>query len=295
METENKIKKELTIKQKMLLYFYKSKQYLANKWYNLKEKIKKFADSFYFYLIVFGVSVFLLHRALLLFNITVTEDNLHNLAFAVAGIVGASIAIIFSFSTFILQSTADLFSTQFLKKFIEKTKEKIFFWLLVLLTIASFFTPIFIKKYVLEILVSILFIAFYLIYDLYIDIRKRIDPETTLTKIRNDAISQLEKVNKELKKHAHIQNKIFAYEKEDKDYSLDVQYKANPNWHFIVLENVKYLFEIGLRLLAKNEINSFNRTVKYIRDIYLKHLSLRNKNFIRMPASFWGTYSFDDE
>lgn len=295
METNDQDKKVFTLKQKAFLYFYKSRQYLNNKWYRAKEAVKGFLDSLYFYLIVFGGSVFLFHKALLYFNITVAEADLHSLAFAIAGIIGASIAIIFSFSTFILQSTADLFSTQYLNKFIRDAKEKVFFWLLVFLTLASFFTPIFLKSYVLEILVIIFFFAFYLIYNLYKEIRKRINPETTLTKIRTDAISQLEKINKELKKHAHIQNKIFQYEKENKDLSLDVQYKANSNWHFIVLENVKYLFEIGLRLLAKNEINSFNLTVKYIHDIYLKHLNLRNGHFIRMPASFWGSYTFDDE
>ncbi|MCK5510244.1 hypothetical protein KAI65_01710 [Candidatus Parcubacteria bacterium] len=74
-----------------------------------------------------------------------------------------------------------------------------------------------------------------------------------------------------------------------------MQYKTNRNWHLIPLENVKYLFEIGLRLLEKNEINSFNLTLKYIHDIYLKHLDLRNGYFIRMPVSFFGAYSFDDE
>lgn len=295
MEADKTVKKEFTLRQKVFLYFYKSRQYLDNKWHDLKEKIKKFVDSFYFYMIVLGALVFLLHKALAYSHIIVLEESLHSFAFAVAGIIGASIAIVFSFSTFILQSTADLFSTQYLNKFIRDVKEKIYFWLLVFLTMVSFFTPIFIKSYVLEILIGILFVAFYLIYDLYKELRKRINPETTLTKIRNDAVSQLEKINNKLKKHAHIQNKIFEYEKENKDFSLDVQYKANPNWHLVVLENVKYLYEIGLRLLAKNEINSFNLTVKYIRDIYLQHLSLRNKNFIRMPASFWGTYSFDDE
>lgn len=295
METNKKDIKTFTLKQKAFLYFYKSRQYLNNKWYRTKEALKNFLDSLYFYLIVFGGSVYLFHKALLYFNITVAEADLHSLAFAIAGIIGASIAIIFSFSTFILQSTADLFSTQYLNKFIRDAKEKVFFWLLVFLTLASFFTPIFLKSYALEILVIIFFFAFYLIYNLYKEIRKRINPETTLTKIRKDAIDQLEKINKELKRHAYIQNKIFKYEKENKDFSLDVQYKASPNWHLVVLENVKYLFEIGLRLLAKNEINSFNLTVKYIHDIYLKHLSLRNGNFIRMPASFWGTYTFDDE
>jgi len=295
MERNDKNKKEFTLKQKRFLYFYRSKQYFNYKWHLTKKKIKIFFDSFYFYLILFCVFIFLLHKISIHFNLIISEDNLHNFAFATAGIIGASIAIIFSFSTFILQSTADLFSTQYLKKFIDKTKEKIFFWLLVFLTILSFFIPIFLKKYELEILGSILFISFYLIYDLYKDIRKRIDPETSLKNIKDKSIRQLEKINKELKKHAYIQNKIFEYKKENKDFSLDVQYKANCNWHLIVLENIKYLFEIGLRLLAKNEINSFNLTIKYIHDIYLKHLDLRNGSFIRVPVSFLGTYSFDDE
>lgn len=290
-----KDKKEFTLKQKVFLYFYKSQQYFYGKWFYIKEKTKKFVDSPFFYFLFLSVLVLLLHKILIHFNPNITEDNLYSFAFATAGIIGASIAIIFSFSTFILQSTADLFSTQYLNKFIEDAKEKIFFWLLVLLTIASFFIPIFLKKYVLEILVIILFAAFYLIYTLYRELRKRINPETTLTKIKTDAVKRLEKINKELKKHAHIQNKIFEYEKENKDFSLDVQYKTNSHWHLAVLENVKYLFEIGLRLLAKNEINSFNLTLKYIHDIYLKHLELRNGYFIRTPASFWGTYTVDDE
>ena len=140
-----------------------------------------------------------------------------------------------------------------------------------------------------------MFISLYLIYNLYRDTRKRINPEITLTKIKDDTIKHLEEVNKILKKQAHIQNKIFQYEKENKDFSLNVQYKSTPTWHLIILENVKYLFEIGLRLLAKNEINSFNLTLRYIHDIYLKHLDLRNGHFIRMPASFLGTYTVDDE
>jgi len=295
MKTDKKNKKEFTLEQKMLLYFYESEQYLNNKWYSIRNKIKNFVDSFYFYLIVFAVYVFLLHKALIYFNPIISEDTLSNLAFAIAGVVGASIAIIFSFSTFILQSTADLFSTQYLKKFIESFKEKIFFWLLVFLTILSVFVPIFLKHYELEILGSILFISLYLIYDLYRDTRKRINPEITLIKIKNDTIRRLEKVNKRFKKQAHIQNKIFQYKKENKDFSLDIQYKTKLNWHLFILENVKYLFEIGLRLLAKNEINSFNLTLKYIHDIYIKHLDLRNGYFIRMPASLFGPYTIDDE
>ncbi len=287
--------KKFTLKQKTYLQFYKTKQYLSNDWTKTKDRLNKIVDSFLFYFFIHSVFLFILQKSLISLNIVVSDEYLNSLGFAVAGVIGASIAIIFSFSTFILQSTADLFSTQYLNKFIQDKKEKYFFWLLVVLTILSILAPILIKYSVLEILITILFLAFYLIYSLYNELRTRINPETTLTKIGNDAIRRLNKANKELKKHAHIQNKIFEYENENKDLSLAIQYKANQGWNYFILEDIKYLYEIGLRLLSKNEINSFNLTLKYIHDIYLHHLRLRNGHIIRTPASFWGAYTFDDE
>lgn len=295
MEKESQTPNAFSLKQKSFLYFYKSKQWLYGHWIKFKRALTTFSDTLLFYVLVFCIALFVIQRGLNLLQITPSPGELQSLGFAMAGIIGASIAIIFSFSTFILQSTADLFSTQYLNKFIQDKKEKYIFWTLVILTVASFLTPIFLQNSVIEILLSILFVAFLLIYSLYKELRKRINPETTLTKIKNDAVHQLQNVNKELKKQAHIQNKIFEYENEKKDLSLAIQYKANQNWNVLPLENIKYLYEIGLRLLSKNEINSFNLTLKYIHDIYLEHLSLRNGHVIRVPASFWGTYTFEDE
>jgi hypothetical protein len=59
-----------------------------------------------------------------------------------ASIIGAAITIIFSFSTFVLQSTSELFSTQYLNKFLNNPKEKGVFFLLVLYLIISFSLPI---------------------------------------------------------------------------------------------------------------------------------------------------------
>ncbi len=295
MDKENEKSNTLSLKQKGFLYFYKSKQWLYGHWFIFKRTLIFFADSILFYIFIFSIALFLIQRGLIYLGITPSPEDLRGIGFATAGIIGASIAIIFSFSTFILQSTADLFSTQYLNKFIQDKKEKYIFWSLVILTVASFLVPIFFQYFVIEILLSILFLAFLLIYSLYKELRKRINPETTLVKIKDDAVHQLEYANKELKKQAHIQNKIFEYKEESKNLSLAVQYKSNPNWNIIPLENVKYLYEIGLRLLSKNEINSFNLTLRYIHDVYLKHLSLRNGHIIRVPASFWGAYTFEDE
>lgn len=295
MEKESEKSNTLSLKQKSLLYYFKSQQWLRGHWIRFKRELAIFSDSTLFYILIFCIALFSIQKGLDIFKITPSPEELQGFGFASAGIIGASIAIIFSFSTFILQSTADLFSTQYLNKFIQDKKEKYIFWTLVALTVASFLVPIFFQNSVIEILLSILFLAFLLIYSLYKELRKRINPETTLGKIKEDAVDQLEYANRELKKQSYIQNKIFQYKEESKNLSLAIQYKSNQNWNVVPLENVKYLYEIGLRLLSKNEINSFNLTLRYIHDIYLKHLSLRNGHIIRVPASFWGAYTFEDE
>ncbi len=295
MEDESNKPKEMLFKQKFFLHFFRSKQLLYIRWTKIKQNFIGITDSSLFYILIFCIFIFLTQKALIYLNVNLTQEQLASLGFAIAGIIGASIAIIFSFSTFILQSTADLFSTRYLDKFIQDKKEKYIFWSLVILTITSFLIPMILKYSVVEILIAILFIAFLLIYSLYKELRQRVNPETTLTKIRNDAVVQLNKVNKELKKHASIQNKIFEYDDTSKSLSVAVQYKSNPNWNLLILENVKHLYEIGLRLLSKNEINSFNLTLRYIHDIYVHHLSLRNGHIMRLPASLWGVYTFEDE
>lgn len=295
MENQISQLKNLSLKQKFFLYFFRIKQYFAVEWSKIKQYFFRIFDSSLFYILIFFIVLLFIYKTLLCLNINFTQEQLFSFAFTVAGIIGASIAIMFSFSTFILQSTVELFSTRYLDKFIQDRKEKYIFWLLVILTLLSFLTPMITKYFIIEILIAILFIAFLLIYSLYKELRQRINPETTLTKIRNDAVVQLNKVSKELKKYAYIQNKIFEYDDNNKRLSVAIQYKSKSNWNVIILENVKYLYEIGLRLLSKNEINSFNLTLKYIYDIYTHHLSLRNNHIMRIPASMWGVYTFEDE
>lgn len=291
-QTENK---EFSLEQRFLLRTYRLQQ-LARAWFLKKKKLAVGTlDTFYFQAFVFTVLLCGTHYLLELYNLHFTADQLVSVGLAVAGVIGASIAIVFSFSTFILQSTADLFSTQYLNKFIQDKNEKYIFWSLVTLTFASVVVPVFGFKDTLEILLGILFLAFLQIYSLYKQLRQRINPETTLTKIKDDAFYQLRYVRRELEKQAKIQNKIYKEEEREEKLTLAIQYKAYPQWSSTTLENVKYLYEIGLRLLSKNEINSFNLTLKYIHDVYLEHLRLRREQIMCVPANFWGTYTFEDE
>jgi hypothetical protein len=131
MEEKEPKEKKITWKQRFLLYFYRCKQKVYNKLSSYKYKLSKFVDSFWFYFIIISLFSYGIYKILSYIKPIISADHLYGFAFSTAGIIGASIAIIFSFSTFILQSTADLFSTQYLNKFIESKKEKLIFWLLV--------------------------------------------------------------------------------------------------------------------------------------------------------------------
>lgn len=289
--------KKFSPKQRFLLHFYRTQQ-LGHAWLLRQKRLAvETLDTFYFHTLIFVLLLCGTHYALEQRDIHFNEDQLLNVGLAIAGVIGSSIAIVFSFSTFILQSTADLFSTQFLNKFIQDKNEKYIFWSLVVLTFAAAIVPVFAFSETFEILLGILFLAFLLIYSLYKQLRQRINPETTLDKIKSDAFYHLQYARRQFEKQVSIQNKIYSQEQVEREEKLTLafQYKAYPQWSAPTLENVKYLYEIGLRLLSKNEINSFNLTLKYIHDVYLEHLRLRSEQIMCVPANFWGTYTFEDE
>ena len=316
--------KKLTKKQKIQLFLYQVWQRLKGKWNLLKSEILNFLDSHQWLFIIILAICCLEFYILSSQNIFISQDHFYTLSFTLAGIIGAAITIIFSFSTFALQSTSELFSTQYLNKFLNNPKEKVFFLLLVLYLIISFSLPIcspysdlnekedifnaFFRVFenqnstlflnsILPLLVLsfILLHSFWLIYILYKDMRMRMNPETTLKIIKDDAMKQLSIIHKKFRKTSNAQNRIFQYNSEQQKKLLEVQYKNSPKRNSEVLSNVKYLYEIGLRLLSKNEITSFNVVLNHIVEIYLKHLELRNSFFIKEPIGIFGTTTVDDQ
>lgn len=234
-------------------------------------------------------------------GVIISADALSGLAASIGSVIGGSIAIVFTLSTFILESTSDLFSTQYLNKFIENKSEKRVFLVLVLFSVLSFIIS-FISgsgvahQYLLTTLIFIVSCSFYLIYILYRDLRRMINPETTLIKIKNSAISELQKIKKSFSLSVRLQGFIYSYDDEQKSLLMDTQYRLYPVWKENMLIYIKQLYEISLRLLAKNEIETTNLAIKFICDIHTKHLELRSGNFVKVPAlTLPVVYTFDDQ
>lgn len=266
-----------------------------------------FFRSIWFHILFIEVVILLalfLSNVLHELNIVISNDALSNIASTVGAVIGGAIAILFTLSTFILQSNADLFSTRYLKKIISNVSEKVIFWLLVMLSVISFIISFsvesrlnngFTNYHLFGFLVGVIFVSFYLIFIFYEDLRERVNPETYLAKSRDHAVNQLIKIHRKFKLGAKIQDIIMDYKKEEKSFLIDVQYRSYPVWATIVLENIKHLYEASLRLLAKNQIEATKISVNCIRDIYFKYLELRDGNFSKTPASLFMLSSTVDD
>lgn len=294
-----------SILKRAILYLYNSllkikeinsgaSQYLENQLFNSP----LFRICIYLLLVFLSVFVaFFFEKA----GVTISADALSGLAASIGAVIGGAIAIVFTLSTFILQSTSDLFSTQYLNKFIENKSERRVFLVLVLFSVLSFIIS-FISgsgvahRYLFTTLIFVVSCSFYLIYILYKDLRRMINPETTLIKIKNKAISELQKIKKLFSLSAKLQGFIYSYNDEQKSLLMDTQYRSYPVWKEKMLIYIKQLYEISLRLLAKNEIETTKLAIKYIHDIHKKHLELRNGNFVKVPAlTLLVVYTFDDQ
>lgn len=294
------------LNKKVALFWYSITFKISNCYINTRRCLEReipHPSIFHFliFILLAEISFFIVSVLKDACNTTISSEALSNLASSIGSVIGGSVAIVFTLSTFILQSTADLFSTQYLNEFINNKKEKFVFLSLVLLSIISFIIS-FISNSVIShhiLFITLIFVvscSFYLIYILYRDLRKMINPETTLIKIRSKAILDLQKIKKAFSRSAKFQELANSYNEEEKSYLVEVQYKSYPSWKDNILVYVKQLYEIALRLLVKNEIESSKLAIKFIHDIYLKHLEMRSGSFIKIPASTLPmVYTFDDQ
>lgn len=211
--------------------------------------------------------------ALIILDPHMTKDTadpitlLSNFAFTVAGIIGASIAVIFSFSTFIMQSISSLISFHYLSILTKERKENVFFAILAILTALSCSIPFLkiSKDSALTCLLIMLWVALCLVYELYIELRSRISLRIALEKIKNIAIKEM--ISKSKLTQTGVRVKNGDIEKEDRD-------DFNP-----AIKHVRYLYEIGLKFSTRHEITGCNFILRHIHDLYLKHLDIEDGHF----------------
>jgi hypothetical protein len=265
--------------------------YLA-RWRRLVAFFKKHFDIFLrFSFLALGLGVGIL---LNFFGGTAfTQEILSNYLVAVGAMSGGAIAIVFTISIFLLQSAADLYSSQYLEVYIHDWKEKVIYLLVIIITILFFGAGLYVgglpalstkvSSYI--VLVSLVSVGavFALIDWQYKTVRQKISPTKTIEFLEKRALEFLNQVESDANKIADLmvardgslsQNEALA-----KTYNHVLQpYITNLSRQ---LEN---LVEISLKLADKNEVETPKRGFTAVHNILGRFIEVRKTSSVIIPS-----------
>ncbi len=222
-----------------------------------------------------------------------TQDILSNYLVAVGAMSGGAIAIVFTISIFMLQSAADLYSSQYLEVYIHDWKEKIIYLLVIIITILFFGAGLYVgglpalsetvSSYIVYVSLFLIGAVFALIDWQYKTVRQKISPTKAIEFLEKRAFKFLSRVESDANKIADLmiardgslsQNEALA-----KTYNHVLQpYITNLNRQ---LEN---LVEISLKLADKNEVETPKRGFTAVHNILGKFLEVRKTSSIVIPS-----------
>jgi len=191
------------------------------------------------------------------------EEDLSGFASTNAEVIGTAVAIIFSFSIFVLQRMANFVPAQRLDLIYKSLADVALFILLVALIFISLFLPILFSgypKFVFWSLLITLLASFFLIYHLYVGLKKKIDPLPFIKKISDLVLDALED-SKEHHSRLYNNSKEVELFAKAKDYVDD-------------------LYETGVKLLERNDLRALYSFIDHMRNIGLKHMEQGCGNFI---------------
>lgn len=278
---------------KYLLYSYKLTLwlYLAH-WRRRKEFFKRNFDvilRFSFIIIALCVGA-ILH---IYGSAAFTKDILSNYLVAIGAMSGGAIAIVFTISIFLLQSAADLYSSQYLEVYIHDWKEKIIYVLVIIITILFFGAGLYVggltvltevvSVYIVYISLVLIGAVFALIDWQYKTVRQKISPTKAIEFLEKKAIGFLDRVAADADRIADLivrrdgslsQNEALA-----RTYSHVLQpYINNLNRQ---LENI---VEISLKLADKQEVETPKRGFMAVKNILDKFLEVRKTSSVVIPS-----------
>jgi len=223
---------------------------------------------------MFAFGVWVLYKL----PLNISDDDLLKLAFTVAGIIGTLIAIIFSFSAFILKTTSVLLSPEYSRVLAQESKGKNIFWVLVSLSLASCFIPFipesipFIpKSFLLALgtpapLLIILLAAFFAVFEMYAELRSHLVLQDVLGKIKKSIFKEMGCQFKILAKSFHSDNKDLGEEKITARFDYG-------------MSHIDSLHEVAIAFSEKNEPRNCNLILDCIRDFWSKLLDLEERYF----------------
>jgi len=226
-------------------------------------------------------------------GITFTQDVLSNYLVAAGAMTGGTIAIVFTISFFLLQNTANLYSSQYLEVFIHDWKEKLVYFIVILITIALLGSGLYvggissipetISSSVIFISLILISIVFALIDWQYKNVRLKLNPSNAVNFLEKEGKRFLKRVRYDAQKIAGI------IQAKDDTVSEGMALAAAYNrvlQPFIVnldrqLEN---LVEIAMKLGDQQEIGTTKRAFTSVHNILVEFFEARKTSSLVLPS-----------
>lgn len=223
-----------------------------------------------------------------------TQDILSNYLVAIGAMSGGAIAIVFTISIFLLQSAADLYSSQYFEVYIHDIKEKIVYVLVTIITILFFGAGLYvgslatITQVVSSTIVwcSLVLVGtvFALIDWQYKTVRQKINPSKAIEFLEKQGLHFLNRVQSDATRIARIivlrDKKVTENEALAKTYNQLLQPYIND-----LDRQLENLIEISAKLADKQEIATVNRGLTAFHNVLGKFLEVRKTSSIAIPSS----------
>lgn len=222
-----------------------------------------------------------------------TQGTLSSFLVSAGAMVGGTIAIVFAISIFLLQNASDIYSSQYLEIYIHDWKEKLVYFIVIIITICLFGGGLFVaglslisqQVTSLIVIVSLIFIGivFALIDLQYQNVRQKISPSETISFLEKEGINFLNKVQKDARKMADIINA------RDKSVSIDVAIATAYNSFLQPFVNnldrqLGNLIEISIKLSDKQEIETTKRGFAAVFNILSRFFEARSTSSLAIPS-----------
>lgn len=221
------------------------------------------------------------------------SDHLANYFVAIGAMVGGIIAIVFSISIFAQQSASDLSSSGYFEEYTRGWNEKLIYLLVVVISILFFgLGLIFNGKEIgsewkeISIYVSLFLIGsvFVLIDAHYQSVSRKLSPLKAILFLEEKAIKFLNETHKDAQRISKI---LKAKQKEARvGLALAAAYNGYLQPHLKNLDRqIENLFEISMKLSARQEIMTTNRGLTAIFDVLNNYLDVRKTSSVALLSS----------
>ena len=223
-----------------------------------------------------------------------TQDILSNYLIALGAMTGGTIAIVFTISIFLIQSAAELYSSQYFEIYIHDWKEKIVYFVVILITLVFFGGGLYVGSLITisSVVSSVIVISslvmtgivFALIDWQYKNVRQKLNPSQAIAFLEKEGVRFLNKLQSDAEKLAdllHTRDPSIT-----NDMGLAQAYNQFLRPAIANLDRqLENLVEISMKLGDKQEVATTKRGFTAIYNILAKFFDARKTSSLVISSS----------